>query len=589
MKKSSTHWTIGIVSLLIFLSYLVYFLRQVDVSLLYYWQQSITAPFHDYLKYPGGLSDMAGIWFTDFLVRLSSGVPAIIVLTCIVCISLYTIEFRSRKNPLFFVFLLGAMIPFIFLFSFYRLPVGLVISIVLSLAISALYSIIQPQKTATAIVLNFIIGIVLYLLSGPAGLAVFVVVILTGILRTATYKHLVSLLPVLLIPLGYMLFNGALRFKDAYLYSFMLNKYGEIPLILYFNLLSPLILFLLYKVINLIIREGNTLKSTFISIIGSIAVLLVLSLTARGMVNEPIKRLYSMGRAGLEENWDKVMELSDEGYLNNLLFQYDVNRALYGKKQLLDKLFSYPQPFGEKSIFLESNAGSHVSMHLADFYYDIGYVTEARHWANEANVMFMRHPIILKQLIMTYLAYDEVEIAKKYLRILSRSRLYREWAKNVSGMIDNKTFQNDPQIRFFLENNPEGDFSAGTKNPVEKLATFYRFNPSNHMAFEFLVAGYLLKHDVGNVMSLLPQFRNFGYKKLPVAVEEAIMIYLLRTNSKSMFLAGYKISQETENAFREFNTLMAKGATMSERKANVSNYRTTYWYYVLFSSPYATK
>ena len=109
------------------------------------------------------------------------------------------------------------------------------------------------------------------------------------------------------------------------------------------------------------------------------------------------------------------------------------------------------------------------------------------------------------------------------------------------------------------------------------------------MAFEFLIASYLLIHNVGGVIGLLPEFEKFGYKKLPKAVEEAVLIYLARTGKSHPAMSDYSVSNRTVESFRDFSSMVENAESMREKMNKVSKYRNTYWYYVLFSSPYAQK
>ena len=109
------------------------------------------------------------------------------------------------------------------------------------------------------------------------------------------------------------------------------------------------------------------------------------------------------------------------------------------------------------------------------------------------------------------------------------------------------------------------------------------------MAFEFLVAGHLLKHNIGAVVPLLPDFEKHGFDKFPKAVEEALMIYVARTNDPNHVLRNYSISSGTVERFKDFNSLASSVESKAERKKVLSKYKDTYWYYILFSSPYARK
>lgn len=109
------------------------------------------------------------------------------------------------------------------------------------------------------------------------------------------------------------------------------------------------------------------------------------------------------------------------------------------------------------------------------------------------------------------------------------------------------------------------------------------------MAFEFLVASYLLQHNIEAVVTLLPEFKNQGHEKCPKAVEEALMIYMAKTGRNIPALSDCPISEGTVESFTDFSKLVDKGRGKTERMAMVSKYKNTYWYYIVFSSPYATK
>ena len=125
--------------------------------------------------------------------------------------------------------------------------------------------------------------------------------------------------------------------------------------------------------------------------------------TLRG-IHESEKLGHAIVKASFNKDWDQVIELTTKASAYNKLVQFEANRALYGTGQLLDKLFNYPQKFGENGIFLDGFSSSYVAIHTAAFYYDLGFANEARHWATEAQMVLVRHPVVLKQLVMTYIA-----------------------------------------------------------------------------------------------------------------------------------------------------------------------------------------
>lgn len=201
---------------------------------------------------------------------------------------------------------------------------------------------------------------------------------------------------------------------------------------------------------------------------------------------------------------------------------------------------------------------------------------------------FMRHPIVLKNLIISYIAMGNNEAALKYLRVLSGSGLYKDWCDQIREMIENNTSKEDSRIQAFLINNPDVNFFCSTTDPTKKLLDFFRCNPDNKMAFEYLIASYLLQHEVGKVVAYLPKFREFGFEKLPQAIEEAMLIYATSPKANRSLLKGYSTSPKVLEDFRDLSKLMSGTEKRAEKMKMAAKYKNTYWYYILFTSPHVS-
>jgi hypothetical protein len=589
MKQTTPTRIAGVFGFILTLTYLYFFLKRVDVSMIYYWLESISLPIAESLHYPGGISDHLGDWFVEFMTRPFSGYMAVAVVVSIVFFSLLLIFRRAKNNSLYLPLVLAALIPFILLFAYYRLPAGLTMSIAMGIFIGAVQSLISPRNLVVRSVYHFIASIVVYLIAGTAGLAVLVQAILIQTVLEKRILALVTILPLLAIPLLYLPFNVAYTMRIAYLGSFLVSKYNMVPTILYFSLTSPLLLLILHTGLNKLMSRLSMRWYFPLSGIGIILVLTILVYSSRASINEDERNIYRILQASFERDWEKVLELTNEHFYPNQLVQYEINRALSQTGSLLDRLFYYPQQFGEKGLFLEGNSSSRVAILMIDFYFDMGFANETRHWATEAQMVLMRHPVVLKNLVISYIALGNDKAAEKYLRILSRSRLYRGWCGEILGMIENHTTGDLEAIKYFHINNPEHDFLAETGNPTRKLLNFYYNNPDNKMAFEYLIASYLLQHKIGSVIYHLVDFKRFGYEKLPRTVEEAALIYMSSKESDATLLADYSVSVKTLEEFREFGNLLANTSSKVQRMEKTAKYRNTYWYYIMFTSPNATK
>ena len=589
MKKTSAIKIAGYAGFILTLFFLIYFLRKVDISLTYYWQQSIPLSFSEALQYPGDISGIMGDRFLELLTRPFLGIMGVTLLVVIVFFMLYIIFRRFRGSLVFFPLLLAALIPYIMLFAHYRLPAGLIMCVTTGLLLAAIHSLYSPVSLAVRTGYSFITGIIVYLVAGSAGLLVLVQVMIIQTVLSKKYLGLAAILPVLLIPLLYLPFNLSYTARFAYLGPFLISKYDEIPLILYISLSSPLMLLLVFTLLNYIFSRFAVKHSLMVSGTAILIVLAGLVFATLPCIIKEERNVLKIFQAAFRNDGETVVKFAKKQLFIDRMLQFEINRALYQNRCLLDSLFHYPQQFGEKGLFLEDNITSRVSLHISNFYYDLGFANEARHWSTEAQMVLSRHPVVLKHLVMTYIAIGNNETALKYLHVLSGSWLYRDWCDRVNEMIESNTTLNDQAIRSFVINNPRIDYFSETKNPTKKIMIFYGSNPDNNMAFEFIMASYLLQHQIGNVLIHLQDFRKFGYDKLPRAVEEAMLIYIARSKESKPSLAGYSISQNTVEEFRDFSRLLSGTANKTEGMRKVSKYKNTYWYYVWFTSPYASK
>ena len=77
-------------------------------------------------------------------------------------------------------------------------------------------------------------------------------------------------------------------------------------------------------------------------------------------------------------------------------------------------------------------------------------------------------------------------------------------------------------------------------------------NPRNRMAFEYLMAHYLLTRQLDKLMANLYRFDDFDYQRLPRHCEEALVIHLANTGSRNLDLGGREIDPEMVRRFEEF-------------------------------------
>ena len=109
------------------------------------------------------------------------------------------------------------------------------------------------------------------------------------------------------------------------------------------------------------------------------------------------------------------------------------------------------------------------------------------------------------------------------------------------------------------------------------------------MAFEYIMAWYMLKRHLGNFIQNIERLKDFGYPRIPTHYEEASLVYVAGTG-KPFHISGYRVSDTLRQRIDDFGLILRnygqdKRAAYSEL---ASKYRDTYFFYFLYA-PSGTK
>ena len=107
------------------------------------------------------------------------------------------------------------------------------------------------------------------------------------------------------------------------------------------------------------------------------------------------------------------------------------------------------------------------------------------------------------------------------------------------------------------------------------------------MAFEYLMAHYLLTGKLEKFVENIIRLDDFGYKRIPRHYEEAILLYRGNTG-KQVDLHNRKISTESIARYNKFGSLYQQFGNNKPglQKAMLSEgLNNSYFYYGLFFSP----
>ncbi len=302
--------------------------------------------------------------------------------------------------------------------------------------------------------------------------------------------------------------------------------------------------------------SASRLVLTWAALVAGVVVLdLVLS-------DYPKHCLLRMVRSAERRQWDEVLAhvrrvpASDMRRLD-VRTGFHVNRALYHKGDLLDRMFSLPQGVNAPTLALV--AGGVTSMarttprQCSEILFELGRVNESEHMGYEALEVFGDRPRTLKRLVYINVLQGRPEAAWRFLAVLDRSLLHARWARRCGRQLDADPTLSDVPVVASLR-----DFMVlrDSINEIEDLEAMLQAllerNPRNRMALEYLMAHYLLTRRLEPLVANLHRFGVFDDPRLPRHCEEALVVYLANARSEDLDLGGRRIRPETLRRYDEF-------------------------------------
>jgi len=243
-----------------------------------------------------------------------------------------------------------------------------------------------------------------------------------------------------------------------------------------------------------------------------------------------------------------------------------VNWALYHEGRLSTDLLAHPQRrlalLRMPEEFIPSARGPYsgpsllIYMRLSDIYLDLGRVNEAEHMATEAMEAQGYRPWILYRLALVNVVKARTAVARVYLNALRRDLLYGPLARRrLKELEEDPLLRRDPVVRRLRAVRPVGP-GRGERSIEGLLTELLHRNPANRMAFEYLMAHYLLTGNLDGIVRNLGRWKDFGYESVPRYYQEAAAIYMASRGTAGA--ARGLVSEETLARLREFQQHLAR-------------------------------
>lgn len=291
-----------------------------------------------------------------------------------------------------------------------------------------------------------------------------------------------------------------------------------------------------------------------------------------------------------QRQWDKILELGRRlpKAKSNVFVNHDILRALYHTGRLPYDMFRFPLNPHALLLTHEHRTSDLALCKLSDIFLELGHVNMAQKSASELLATKAHLAIALETLGWISIIRDQGDTARIYLNALEKDLVYRTRAQSLLHGLDS-VFSPEQSARITrIRSSIKGDPMAvcGSEPLEQTLAALLKQNPGNRMAFEYLMACYLVTGKVNQIVENMDRLSDLGYQEIPTLYEEAILIYY-GSQRRTPDLDRFKIRSETIQRYQRF--VQVRGAMQPQNRQAVLNtlireFGTSYFFYFSFGS-----
>jgi len=585
----------GVVFFVLF--YLYVWLR-VDTSLIYYANRGTlsfpvflrgAAFFKPFLAYPGGLVEYAAAFLSQLYYYPWLGAAIVTLATAVMCLCARALlaSLAGRRVPI--VHLVPAVLV-LMIYNRYGLFMHTFLGLLTGLVAAAAYVRWAPRRAVPRLIVFLLMSAPVYYASAGGYLLFALLCCVWEALKMhRLVPGAVCLLSALAIPYlaGRHGFN--VRISDAYarFLPFHLDADPTVSV-------HALCLYLFFPVSALacglfgMLRRrrspaeipaaqqtqrpakgyaARAMASKPAWIVGSLVLLLLAAALVWQTLDRGSRGVLRIEYCNQHEMWPQVLvaagNLPMEYYTRRI--SWTVNRALFHTGQLLHNMFYYPVGPGDlvSAADVEKTELSwHSYLTLSDVLTDLGCVNEAERYSYEALEFLGDRPHILGRLALINTVKGQPRAAGIFLKVLGNDVVHGKAARSALLRLRQDPLSiGDVQVRRLRSLMPVEN-RIGNPGLEQLLVRQLQRNPLNRMAFEYLMAHYLLTGQIEKIAAQTDAFDIYAYGQLPRLCQEALVLHAAATG-KQAEIDQRLIGPDTMARYREFAQILARyGADM---------------------------
>ena len=327
--------------------------------------------------------------------------------------------------------------------------------------------------------------------------------------------------------------------------------------------------------------SGQGGASAFKWVLDSAILLAVAGIVALLSYNGPRGRLLRIHYYACRRMWPQLLRAAGHNTTAYSAINA-VNRALYHTGRLGDEMFAYPQH--PDALLLSGQDQVLVHWHKFDTQLDLGLVNMAQKNFTECMEVYGEHPLILERLALINMVKRNTGAAKIYLRALSKTLFGGGWARQYLAALEaDPELSADKRVGQLRSVALKKDHSTVFFPAELAYLTLLEENSKNKMAFEYLMALYMLGRRVDKVAANFRRINRFGDKEFPRHYQEAICIYAYSTG-KPVYLEGRTLDPKVRSQIEEFSRVFNSFGKNKQAAVGTlgRNYGGTYFFYHLY-------
>ena len=606
MRPKGLHnWIVEAIHSVLILFLSLYYVRSVINSELLFQMQETT--FYTgfrflrlFLPYPGGLTRYISDFFMQFTFFPWQGVFVCSALVLLIWI-LSTLFYRRLSGPAPYGHVAAWIPPALFLMSLGRFvtPLSIGTGWIVAMAMLLVYEFLRRRLPKWRFLVFGLMQLIVYYV---ADFFVILFVLLSILIEWADIRYqkrtvLIQTIGMLLPLLAMWVVANSNTLVVEKMIPYGIHWGNDLILSV---LLTCFYLFLPINALFHVIRERGSSehrsrRTTVLlrsvrpfRLSGIFLIFLMLAAGLRFSPNRELQTALLTDYNARQTNWPAILKLFEEKTQAQPLASFQLNRALYHTGRLLSEMFHYAQPFGRQGLILPRQVGFSVPMAMSDLFFDMIYLNGAQQWALEDTAPLGDTAYNIRRLVDISLLKGDRSLAIVYLNSLKKTLVYGEWAQRALGLLENGESLIPPETKRRIETGaPKNNFIGHPVDLEADVESLFEDNSNNHMAFEYLIANYMLSFRLGRLIDRLPDFRKLGYNNLPRHVEEAILIYRQNRPGTSLDLQGYTLSKPCLEDFRALLRTLNQydGDIAAAHDVLKERFGGSYWFYSLTQNP----